>query len=56
MLFTSTPFTSICGGLGSREEVELAGKLGKAEEQLCYYRWVLMKDHMFARQKRKRWH
>lgn len=35
------------------EEKWLVGKLGKPSEQLCYYRWVLMKKHVFTRQKRK---
>lgn len=47
------PFTNTSQYLGSREEEWLAEKLGKAAEQLCYYRWVLMKDHVSTRQKRK---
>lgn len=39
--------------LGGTEKEWLAGKLGKGSEQLCYYRWVLMKEHVFTRQKRK---
>lgn len=53
---TGSPFTSTRDGLGGRREEQLACKLGKAAEQLSYYRWVLMKDHVFTRQKRKKWH
>lgn len=39
--------------IGSGEEEWLVGELGRASEQLCYYRWVLLKEHVFIRQKGK---